>query len=328
MSCELHDEAWPALLRARRLLAAGAGALAFIRSGTEWRCVDPSREEAGGEQVLLAALPTDPPEPHAPRAVLACSVFEHHADRPPTFAHPGGRPVDPDLLTVARVYLPVLLGAAAARRLGRVFVVAHVTQTLDGRIACANGDSQWIGNEEDRRHAHRMRALLEGVLVGANTVLHDDPRLTVRHVAGDDPRRIVLTGCGRALAAPRRNVYEPPGSLAVVGSDVAAKAPGADVELVAIDRHGSATIAPAAVLDALRARGIHSVYLEGGATTISSFLQAGAIDLLQVHVAALLLGSGLSAFSLPAVERVADGRPLRMDHASLNGHLLLTCWPR
>lgn len=313
------------MLEARQLLDRGASSLAFVKSGAEWCCVDP--EHGGldfGEQFLL----TGPASSH-PDAGPVCSVFENHADRPPTLTHPYGRPIDPEMQVVARVYLPVLLGAAQARRERSCFVAAHVTQTLDGRIACANGQSQWIGNAEDLRHAHRMRALLDGVLVGANTVLQDDPKLTVRHVAGADPRRLVLTGCGRALqVAAGRHVYDAPGSLAIVGHNAGIAAPSAHVELVAVARNGDTTIPPPAILAALAERGIHSIYLEGGATTVSSFLQADAIDLLQVHIAAMLLGSGLSGFSLPVVEHVDEARRLRMDHVSLNGHLLLTCWLR
>src|SRR5699024_6356168 len=65
------------------------------------------------------------------------------------------------------------------------YVVAQVGQSLDGRIATASGDSHYVTGEASRTHLHRLRALVDAVIVGAETVLIDDPRLTVRHVEGD-----------------------------------------------------------------------------------------------------------------------------------------------
>ncbi|MCA8974028.1 MAG: RibD family protein [Planctomycetes bacterium] len=325
MTREIHDAAWPAMLEARRLLASGATLLTFVDRDGQWQCLDPERDlPAGSAQVLMVGH-----ESHDIAADVACTLYGPRDDGPAGLSHPHGRPIDVAMQVFARIYLPVLLGTAAAARAGRVFVAAHVTQTLDGRIACANGQSQWIGNAEDLRHAHCMRALLGGVLVGANTVLQDDPRLTVRHVTGDDPRRVVLSGDGSALRTGEpRNVYDPPGSLAIVRADAVIERPSDHVDIVAVEANGEPGLHPASVLEALREQGIDSIYLEGGASTVSSFLQAGAIDLLQVHIAPMVLGSGLSSFALPIVEHVDFGLPFTVDHTLLGDHLFLTCWPR
>src|SRR5207248_1150575 len=74
----------------------------------------------------------------------------------------------------------------------RGLVVAHIGQSLDSRIATENGESRWITGEADLLHCHRMRALADAVLVGARTVRADDPQLTVRRCAGDNPFRVVI----------------------------------------------------------------------------------------------------------------------------------------
>jgi 5-amino-6-(5-phosphoribosylamino)uracil reductase/diaminohydroxyphosphoribosylaminopyrimidine deaminase/5-amino-6-(5-phosphoribosylamino)uracil reductase len=222
----------------------------------------------------------------------------------------------------------VILGAARARRSYAQIVAGHVTQTLDGRIACENGQSQWIGNAADLHHAHRMRALLDGVMVGANTALQDDPQLDVRHVSGPDPRRVVISGRARALTeGADLKVMRAPGCEVFVASEAAIADADDTVNVHRIPTAGSA-LDPVAVLQHLRDGDICSVYLEGGAGVLSSFLQAGAIDILQIHIASMVLGSGLPSLELPAVDHVDDGLHLHMDHAILDDHVLLTCRPR
>lgn len=329
MACELPDDvAWTALLAARERLATGEPVLLLQRLGA-WTCAGTADAAVGqADQVLVVPAPGRSVPSPAVRHDARLSCYAPAADGRPGFVHPGARPIDATLLAAARVYLPVLLGAAAARAAGRVFAVGHVTQSLDGRIACANGQSQWIGNAADRRHAHRMRALLDGVLVGASTALADDPQLTVRHVPGPDPRRLVLSGSARVLRAGRAlQLFDAPGCEVLVRAGGGAAAPVPHVRLVPVPGDGDA-LAPPAVLAALAARSVHSVYVEGGARTLSSFLAAGCLDLLQVHLAPTVLGSGLAGFQLPTIDHVRQGIGFVMDHAALDGDLLLSCWPR
>lgn len=327
MSCNLSNELpWSTLLEARQLLAQGVAGLAFGRRGN-WHCqpsTDLSWQDA--DEVLLV---DDDPKllALAEQARGSVSFYRLDARGLPWIEALAGAVLDPDLATAARVYLPVLLGAAKAKRDGRSFVAGHLTQTLDGRIACENGQSQWIGNQADLHHSHRMRALLEGVMVGATTALHDNPQLTVRHVSGEDPRRIVISGRGRVLAASDSlQMMQAPGCEVLAGGPLvhAVAEPSVVVHSVAAD---NGRIQPQDVLAKLRERNLHSFYLEGGSGTLSSFLQAGCIDLLQVHIAAMVLGSGLPGLQLPAVDHVDQGRKLHMDHAMLDGHVLLTCVP-
>jgi diaminohydroxyphosphoribosylaminopyrimidine deaminase / 5-amino-6-(5-phosphoribosylamino)uracil reductase len=327
MHCDLPDDfAWPALLTARTLLAEAPRDLVVRRRGGEWVCERSAEAPlTAADEALLLPARDDAPLPEVDARAL--SVHRRRADGTSEFVHPGGRPVDPRLLALFRVYAPVLGGAARARHGDGVFVVGHLTQTLDGRIACSTGGPQWIGNEFDRRHAHRMRALLDGVMVGAATALGDDPQLTVRAVRGPNPRRIVLSGSGRVLRAGRALR-----AFANEGCDVlvAASADAPALTNVHVERIAAAdaALAPRAILAALRARGVHSLYLEGGACTLSSFLQAGCLDLLQIHVAPIVLGSGLPSFQLPPLATMREAHAFAMQHATLGGDVLLSCWPQ
>ena len=185
-------------------------------------------------------------------------------------------------------------------------VVGRLAQTLDGRIATASGSSQWIGGPGDILHTHRLRALCHAVVVGAGTVRHDDPRLTTREAPGPDPVRVVIDTERRL--PPDFGVFRhgPPTLLAC-----ATDAPGPDrhgtAEVLRLPRDPAGGIAPAALLRALAARGLTRIFVEGGGLTVSRFLAAGCLDRLHVTVAPVLLGSGIPAFTLPSVPRIADG---------------------
>lgn len=332
MNCELSvGPVWLALLQARLMLLRRHGDLFFASARGQWSCHDVAT--VPWEQVDQVLLVRDPRAPNAllPRLARgeAFTICTFRNGSPLQVEHPEGRPVDSLMLGSARVYLPVILGGIVAASRGEVFCVAHVTQSLDGRIACSNGQSQWIGNQADLQHSHRMRALVDAVVVGAGTVLADNPRLTVRLVEGALPRRVVLSGGGRVLKDPRAlHVLQAPGCDLFVrhGEQLGVVAPQVKVTAVAAGEDG--LLLPQSVQTTLAQAGRHSIFLEGGAFVLSSFLQAGVIDLLQVHIANLLLGSGLPSFSLPAVDHVDAGRRFEMEHSTLDGQLLLSCWPR
>ena len=154
MACDLADDTpWPAFLAARKLLRIGVPDLLFVLREREWTCEPLANADLrNAHQVLSASLRCSPQKrPDAARADCAWTVYAPQTNGVPDFVHPAGVPVAAGMLSMARVYLPVLFLAARAAIEGKVFVAGHVTQTLDGRIACENGQSQWIGNEADLR---------------------------------------------------------------------------------------------------------------------------------------------------------------------------------
>jgi diaminohydroxyphosphoribosylaminopyrimidine deaminase / 5-amino-6-(5-phosphoribosylamino)uracil reductase len=185
-------------------------------------------------------------------------------------------------------------------------VVGRLAQTLDGRIATASGSSQWIGGPGDILHTHRLRALCHAVVVGAGTVRHDDPRLTTREVEGPDPVRVVID-TDRRLSAEYRVFREGPPTLLACAEDARGGDHHGTAEVLRLPREATGGIAPAALLAALASRGLTRIFVEGGGLTVSRFLAAGCLDHLHVTVAPVLLGSGIPAFTLPEVARIADG---------------------
>ena len=190
--------------------------------------------------------------------------------------------------------------SAGEEALARPTVTVTYAQTLDGRVATATGQSKWISCPDSLRFAHEMRAGHDAVVVGAGTVCEDDPRLTVRHVPGVDPLRVVVDS---ALRTPlRAAVLSGDAALGTVlaATDLAPQrrrermlASGATVLGLPADAEGRVDLG--ALMEELGALGVGSVMVEGGATLITSFLKAGLVDRLAVCVAPKILGDGVQA---------------------------------
>jgi GTP cyclohydrolase II len=208
----------------------------------------------------------------------------------------------------AAIDVTTLLGGVQARA-DRPYVVLKYAQTLDGRIATGGGDSKWISGPEERRVSHAMRAACDAVLVGAGTVLADDPQLTARMVAGASPIRVILDSSLRV--PPQAQVFEPTAATVVLTSDrsdperrEALRRRGVKVEVVRAAPDG---VDLAGGLARLLALGIRSVLVEGGARVITSTLRERLADRVVIAVAPLLLGSGTEAVGDLGTALVADG---------------------
>lgn len=214
-----------------------------------------------------------------------------------------GKNLPPEVLLFVKLYGPYCFASSQAKHLGRSVAITHFAQSLDGRIATAGGGSKWIGDRKNREHAHRMRALCDGVLVGAGTVRRDRPRLTVRHVPGRNPVRIVLGSSQKELRAMTDASSEP---VWVIGGK--RETLKGNVHILDIEEGENGLIPAGAILKELHGRRIDSVYIEGGGMTASHFLKSYAVDVLQLHISPLILGSGRASFSLPVIEKISEAR--------------------
>jgi len=194
-----------------------------------------------------------------------------------------------------KLYLPYVFLSVSAKLLKRAIIISHFAQTLDGKIATNSGSSKWIGNNENLLHAHRMRALCEGILIGRQTMLSDRPQLNVRHCKGDNPKKIILgrNNCKDEISK-------------IIGDNFIEvsieKAETGDVKSIEMDSFSGLKI-----LQDLYKKGVQSVYLEGGSKTTSAFLKCSGLDQIQLHISPIILGSGVSNFSLPEIENISEG---------------------
>src|SRR5947209_15775603 len=161
------------------------------------------------------------------------------------------------------------------RSTGRPWLVLKLAASVDGRTAAPDGTSQWITGDEARADAHRLRAESDAIIVGAGTVRADDPSLTVRHVEGRDPLRVVL---GKAP-------------------------PDAKVQ-PAVELEGDL----GEVLDELGRRGVLPAVVEGGPTVAGAFHRAGLVDRYVIYLAPALFGGddGQPLFAGPGAPTIDD----------------------
>lgn len=214
-------------------------------------------------------------------------------------------------------YLPLIVPASRNKSL----VLGQIGQSLDGRIATASGHSHYINGPSAITHLHRLRALVDAVVIGIGTALADDPQLTVRRVNGPNPARVVIDPAGRLPAAAR--CLEEGARRIVIGST--GRSPRTDVEAISLPAVAG-RFAPGDIVQALADLGLHRILIEGGGMTISKFLDAGCLDRLHVLVAPMIIGSGRAGIQLAEIARLDEAlRPLVTVTTFDEGDVLFDC---
>lgn len=234
--------------------------------------------------------------------------------------------VVPALLRTSTDPLPApwedIFGPLRTGSVDELVVVGQIGQSLDGRVATKSGDSHYINRSAGLEHLHRLRAVVDAVLVGIGTALADDPQLTVRRVDGPHPARVVLDPRGRLTPMARLLNCDGARRLVVTAQETSCALPGVEV-LTLPARNGY--IAPADILAGLAELGFRRVLIEGGSKTISRFLAAGCLDRLHVVVSPILLGAGRPSIVLDSIETVEQAlRPPTHVHW-LDGEVLFDC---
>ncbi|WP_191304874.1 bifunctional diaminohydroxyphosphoribosylaminopyrimidine deaminase/5-amino-6-(5-phosphoribosylamino)uracil reductase RibD [Lentzea cavernae] len=179
-------------------------------------------------------------------------------------------------------------------RTGRPHVTWKYAASLDGRIAAQDGTSRWISSETSRKEVHDLRAKLDAIVVGTNTVRLDDPALTARDAGG--------------MPLPRQ-----PLPVVVGMSDLPV---GAKLQRTALHLR---THDPDEVLDVLAERGVVDVLLEGGPTLAGAFWRAGRVDRVLAYIAPALLGNGPAAVLDAGVSTITDAVRLTVQDVTMSG---------
>ena len=203
----------------------------------------------------------------------------------------------------------------AVNESGRPFVVYKFAATLDGRIAAADGTSQWITSEESRGEVHLLRAGCQATVIGSGTQQADNPNLSVR--ASSDPRldrshsalekqpyRVVVDTKGRT-PSDAKILNEAAPTLIAVAEDADARHLESKATVVRIPR-SSQGLDLRSLLEALYERGVRGAFLEGGPTLAASFVSAGLVDRYICYLAPALLGAGKPALGDIGARTIQD----------------------
>jgi len=189
---------------------------------------------------------------------------------------------------------------------GRPFVIAKCGMSLDGRLTRQPTEPRWITDAAARRDAYRLRACVDAIIVGAQTVRADDPRLTVRGVrARRQPWRVILTRSGRLPLRAR------------LFSDRFAKR-------TLVYNRKSLTV----VLKDLGERNITSVLIEGGGDVLGQALDARLIDKIQLYLGPILTGGAVIAFGgVGAGDTIKAMKLDRISYRRIGQNVCVTAWP-
>lgn len=210
----------------------------------------------------------------------------------------------------------------------KTLVVGQLGQSLDGRIATPTGHSHYINAEVTRGFLHLIRSHVDAVVIGVGTALADQPRLDVRLVDGPNPCRVVIDPSLRIDSG--NAVLRDDGVRVMVCVDasrvdhtICRKTLPAHVEVLPLEPTKSGGLCPHQIIRALRSVECDRLLVEGGAQTISKFIQAHALDRLYLMVAPLIIGSGPAGIELPPIEHLDQAIRRSMRAASLDDELLV-----
>jgi len=184
------------------------------------------------------------------------------------------------------------------------FVTLKFAQTIDGKIATATGDSQWISGSTSLCFSHRLRSFHDAVLVGANTIIRDDPRLDVRLAQGRNPCKIIVDS--RLRTPLNSRILKGRSALSTIIATTTLSSPkriglyrskGAEVWILRRDPSNQVDLS--VLLYELGRKGIRSILVEGGAKIIQSFLKKTLVDHMFIFIAPKIIGNGTTAIDIP-----------------------------
>jgi diaminohydroxyphosphoribosylaminopyrimidine deaminase/5-amino-6-(5-phosphoribosylamino)uracil reductase len=201
---------------------------------------------------------------------------------------------------------------------GLPFVMLKVAQTLDGKIATKLGDSKWITQEDSRRFVHSLRASVDAVLVGENTVRKDDPELTIHNARGENPIRIILDSSGR-MSNNSKVIRENKNGKTVIATTnqktkekfSAGSAGKEKVEIWKFTKSKGGKIDLAQLLKKTGENQITSLLVEGGRGVFTSFLKNKLVDKIYYFLSPKILGKGLDSFGDLGIKKIYQSITLR-----------------
>jgi len=194
---------------------------------------------------------------------------------------------------------------------GRPYVILKLAQSFDGKIATSSGDSRWISSPASRKYIHHLRAGVDAVVVGGSTVRRDDPALTVRHVRGRNPYRIIIT---ESLDIPRKSrlLASNEDARTIIASCKSSirrftqSRTGRSLIYWTVKRKATGLLDLSDFVARANDFGIRSLLVEGGGRLATAFMRAGLVDKFVSVTAPIIVGDGIDSFGDLGVSKIGE----------------------
>ena len=200
--------------------------------------------------------------------------------------------IDKSLKEIALIVIPLLMKY-------KKFFIAQLGQSLDGKIALFNGNSHYINSQKSILYLHALRCICDGLLVGVNTVINDNPLLTTRYMTGSSPMRIIIDPSLKLTN--RLNIFKD-GNKNIVFTQKASKKTLNNTTIYKLPKKNFTKSVYQKIIDL----NFNYILVEGGATTISNFLEQELLDIMQFIIAPIIIGSGIDSIKLKSISTLKN----------------------
>ena len=200
--------------------------------------------------------------------------------------------IDKSLKEIALIVIPLLTKY-------KKFFIAQLGQSLDGKIALFNGNSHYINSQKSILYLHALRCICDGLLVGVNTVINDNPLLTTRYMTGSSPMRIIIDPSLKLTN--RLNIFKD-GNKNIVFTQKASKKRLNNTTIYKLAKKNFTKSVYQKIIDL----NFNYILVEGGATTISNFLEQELLDIMQFIIAPIIIGSGIDSIKLKSISTLKN----------------------
>ena len=200
--------------------------------------------------------------------------------------------IDKSLKEIALIVIPLLTKY-------KKFFIAQLGQSLDGKIALFNGNSHYINSQKSILYLHALRCICDGLLVGVNTVINDNPLLTTRYMKGSSPMRIIIDPSLKLTN--RLNIFKD-GNKNIVFTQKASQKTLNNTTIYKLPKKNFAKSVYQKIIDL----NFNYILVEGGATTISNFLEQELLDIMQFIIAPIIIGSGIDSIKLKSISTLKN----------------------
>lgn len=218
--------------------------------------------------------------------------------------------IDPILRQSCEILLPLI------RKKDRVFI-GQIGQSLDAKIALNNGNSHYINEKESITYLHCLRSISDGVLVGVNTIIKDNPLLTTRKIKGQNPTRLIidpslkLTNKYKIFKDKNTNIiFTTSNKTKNLNNTTIVKLPKKDFTL--------------GVYKFLKKSSLRYILIEGGPTTLSHFIEQNLINYMQFIISPTLIGSGINSVKLKPITNLKKAIRRKSNFAKLGKEIVAT----